>query len=215
MPPKKATAVPKKAAAEAAGISGISEGISGMSVSSSFKMFEMSFCGPFMIKSFVWNNQRGCQVDVFVPTLDVDDVVPNVSKDGLYLEVQLAVPEFFYEEARALQQTAGTAGVNANTHIVTAHQDVVQEVRKAYHHSPKVFGKPQRIKLPFKCHLDIPEWEVMNFAGVGIEDGSLQDAAGNPLPVQQYHAVLKVDLLADERRAAKKVAGRARIIQTP
>lgn len=211
MPPKKAATAKK----EAPDVDGISAGVGGLNVSAASKSFDLSFSGPFMIKHFIHNTQKACQVDVFVPTLSHQDVFPSISKDGMYLEVQIVVPEFFYEEARALQQSVGAPGINLNTHFVTAHQNVVQEIRKAYSQATQTLSKPQRIKLPFKCKQDIVDWEVMNFPGIEIEDGVYTDAAGEGIPMQQYHAVLKVDLLADERMAARKVTGRSRIIQTP
>jgi hypothetical protein len=216
MPPKKATPSKKDPDVDA-----VNTAVSNLSVNSAAsKSFELSFSGPYMIKSFIHNAVKGCQVDVFVPTLVHDDVTPTVSKDGMYLEVQIVVPEFFYEEARAMQQHAGIAGVNANTNLITAHQAVVQEIRKSYSQSPAVIAKPQRIKLPFKCKVDISDWEVMNFPGITIDNGTtVHDEHGTAnavaVPMQQYYAVLKVDLVADERMAARKPTGRSRIIQTP
>jgi hypothetical protein len=215
MPPKKSPAAAKKEP----DVDGVSTGVSNMNVSS-YKSWELAFAGPLMVKSFMHNNIKGCQVDVWVPTLLHDSVFPTVSKDGMYLEVQIVVPEFFYEEARAMQQHAGIAGVNANTNLITAHQAVVQEIRKSYSQSPAVIAKPQRIKLPFKCKVDISDWEVMNFPGITIDNGTtVHDEHGTAnavaVPMQQYYAVLKVDLVADERMAARKPTGRSRIIQTP
>lgn len=216
MPPKKAapkSAAPKKEA-PATSVDELAAGVSGLSVNSKASNFELSFVGPFFVKSYVWNDQYKIQVDVYVPTLGEDNLLVNVSKDGYYLEVTVACPEVFYEADRIMAANNGVAGVDANSHLVTAHQDVVQEVRTAYATKAFVHGKPQRIKLPVKCQTDIEAWEIQNYATIQIDNGTV-DAAGDPVPMQQYMSVLKVDLNAEQRRTQRKVRGRSRIIQTP
>ena len=62
MPPKKTTTAGKEKKSDGT-VDGISSGVSNMNVSS-FKPWELAFAGPYMVKSFMHNNIKGCQVDV-------------------------------------------------------------------------------------------------------------------------------------------------------
>jgi len=56
------------------------------------------------------------------------------------------------------------------------NEDVVQEVRVAYTTANEVVGKPQQIKLPFPCKVDINSWEIVALAHDPLVQ--VTDAAG-------------------------------------
>jgi hypothetical protein len=113
----------KKATPKKDGVDGVTEGVSTMAVGI-FSSFSMDMKLPFMVKHFLDNNQKACQVDVLVPTTQVGDInVLNVTGIGNYLEVGVAVPSVFWTEDCVLRANQHRAGVNQSSHVCTAHEE--------------------------------------------------------------------------------------------
>jgi hypothetical protein len=118
------------------------------------------------------------------------------------------VPEFFAEEEQMMAANVGIAGFDANTSLATAHQDIVQRVRKVHNSDKDILGDtPQRVKLPFKCEEDVIHWEAMLFNG----DEDVSAASGD----QQYFSVLKIDLLSSENPMQRRARGAMLVIGSP
>ena len=205
MPPKK---TPSKAAAKPkATVESATNSMASMSVSG-FKPYSMAFQSPYMVRSFLHNDRKGCTVEFLVLTVSEDDIRLSVDPGGLVLSLGIVMPEFFPEEERVLVSNMGVAGFDNNTNQYTAHQHVVQAIRREYAAEPEIVGAPQKVKLPFQCELDIAGQEMVLFNG----DEEISAGLGG---VQQYFSVLKVDLLAVERTTARKSKPAIRIVGSP
>ena len=203
MPPKQKKTPTKPKPEAPTTVDFATKAMSTMSVAG-FKSWSMDFEFPYMIKSFMHNNRKGCIVEFLVLTVSEDIVRCSVDPGGLVLSFGLVVPEFFPEEERVLVSNMGVAGFDQNTSQFTAHSHVVQDIRKVYSAKPEIIGKPQKIKLPFQCELDILHQELQLFNG----DELVSAGAGS----QQYFSLLKVDLLAIERTTAKKARAGMRVV---
>ena len=118
------------------------------------------------------------------------------------------VPEYFAEEERIMAANFGSAGFNANTSLATAHQDIVQRIRKVHNGDREILGdSPQRIQLPFKCEEGAIQWEFMLFNG----DQYVSAASGD----QQYFSIVKIDLLSAEKTVQRRQRGAMRVVGSP
>ena len=201
MPPKKTPTKPKVAPTT---VDSATKSMASMSVSG-FKPYSMNFVSPFMVKSFLHNDRKGVTVEFLVLTVSEESIRLSVDPGGLVLSLGIIVPDFFPEEERLLVSNMGVAGFDSNTNQYTAHQAVVQDIRKEYAAKPEIVGAPQKVKLPFQCELDIVGQELTLFNG----DNEISAGLGG---IQQYYSVLKVDLLAVERTTQKKSRPAMRVV---
>jgi hypothetical protein len=74
---------------------------------------------------------RKLAVDFLVPSLPQESFKPRVSKNGLYLELTVVLPDFFYNNGRLIEAFADEKGKNivtVNHSMITAFTDSVNKI---------------------------------------------------------------------------------------
>jgi len=64
-----------------------------------------------------------------------------------------------------------------------------------------ILGNPMQIKLPFKCHAEVANWELLAFDNLDREFNQLMGR------VQQHFLILSIDLLGIEKTRKNRPTG--------
>jgi hypothetical protein len=203
---KAATTPSTKSTAPAAAedsVASLTSGIKKLTVSS-FTPFSMSIAWPYMVKQYTKNSRWVCSVEFLTFAMDIDMFQEAVMNNGTTLELTTTVPSWFPEEDRLL---AANTDINENTNEATAHQDVVQLIRKMYAGKKEYTGTPQIVKLPFACEQEAEDKSAELYHG----NEEISTQSGH----QQYLQVVKFELISTEKKLKKKKVGTMRIIGSP
>ena len=109
---------------------------------------------------YSWLDDTGVRklaVDFLVPSLPKDSFKPRVSKNGLYLELTVVMPDFFYNKGRLIEAFADEKGKNivtVNHSMITAFTDSVNKIMAEPGNEDGTVLYRERHKLEFKVDHD-------------------------------------------------------------
>ena len=93
------------------------------------KNFGIDFVMPFVIYDYIEEKRRRVNADFLVPTLDREKFSPRVTSDGMELQVETAVPNFFQSSARVMLANKNKDRTfTKNTHKATAFEEVIRRM---------------------------------------------------------------------------------------
>lgn len=124
--------------------------------------------GEITMKPMVYNwlDDKGVRklgVDFLVPSLPKKSFKPRVSKSGMYLELTVVMPDFFYNKGRLIEAFAGEKGnkaVTANHSMITAFTDSVNKIMAEPGNEDGTVLYRERHKLEFKVDHDF-EYDLL------------------------------------------------------
>jgi hypothetical protein len=101
---------------------------------------------------------------------------------------------------------------NVNTSFAQAHRELVDDLWKAFNHANHVLGKPQLIRLPFKCELRLRQNECLLFDG---DPDVINEISTPQAQLPQFHTVLTVSLNSIEESTDMRNTGGLRVVGSP
>jgi hypothetical protein len=196
----------------------LAEDLKTMKVSSPPKQYSMGFQNPYIMYQYVEDGNQLVSIDVLVPNVHRKYIRPSIHSSGMYFDLGIAVPEFFWQANRLIAANKGEEGFNKNTHKATAFQQAAKKIEEdfnTFETEEVLSGAPQRFKLPFKVEHDYytgdggKGWEVQIFDN---EDEDLHDELEGEV---MSFFVLSVNLVSVEKPRKQKRKGTMRRIGSP
>jgi hypothetical protein len=186
-----------------------------MSISS--KKYNMGFQNPYIMYQYVEDGNQLVSVDVLVPSVHRRFIRPSIHSSGMYFDLGIAVPEFFWNADRLVAANKEHTSFNKNTHKATAFQQAAKKIQEDFNtfETEEVLSGAQRFKLPFKVEPDYytgdggEGWEVQIFDN---EDTELYDELDGEV---MSFFVLSVNLVSVEKPRQQKRKGTMRRIGSP
>jgi hypothetical protein len=135
-------------------ISNLGEGLTTMSISS--KKYNMGFQNPYIMYQYIEDGNQLVSIDVLIPCVHRKFIRPSIHSCGMYFDLGIAVPEFFWQANRLIAANEGDNGFNKNTHKATAFQQAAKKIQEDFNtfETEEVLSGVQRFKLPFKVEPD-------------------------------------------------------------
>ena len=157
---------------------------------------------PFLMYDYVKSNRHRCTIDLFVTFLSKEFFKPRVLPNGRLLELCTVMPRFFVHKRRMMKANADAA-FTEDTHKATAYRKEAKKVEEEHglldDSDAKVVGKPQVIKLPFKCEEAIVGWEAQFHRN--------KDPAFEGLTTNAFHCILSIDLVSVIKPKKRSMGG--------
>ena len=175
---------------------------------------QASIMKPMLYNWLDSNGRQKVTVDFLVQSLPEDHFRPKVSSDGMYLELGIVVPDFFYNKGRLIEASGNKRKghqVGSSHHKVTAFAQAVNDIKAGDDYEETIVCK--HVKLPFKLERDFrsddhgPGWELQAFA----HDNE------DLFQMHQCYFVLTVELESFIKPCKSKISGKKalRAISSP
>ena len=178
----------------------ISEGFSEMSIDNN--AFSVDFKCPFMQYGYIEQNQSYCEVDMLVLTLSSKYFRPKMQTGGLNLEVGIMVPSILLDKRRLMLLKAKDRNFIDDCHQATSFKESTDNIQEHFNSPDELFGRPQVIKLLFKCETQIVEWTVNPY------DANSSKVAKKLENNRQYISILSIKLRSVRKPLGKKQKGK-------
>ena len=169
--------------------------------------FGMEVVFPYFLYTYEEMDQMHVTIDFLVFGFKESAFRPQVASGGQELELRTIIPPMFVHPDRLFQ---ANEEINDNTHKATAYKMMVDSIQKKHGDGTseqRLFGDPQRVKLPFTCEQEISMWEVQHFPN---SDRDFDPMTGHTHMV----SILAIDLVATEKRVRKRNGG-VRVFGSP
>lgn len=168
--------------------------------------FNMSFFFPHIMYTYMEDIRRMVTIDFLVIGQSKEKYRPKVVSDGGVFQLGMVIPPMFVDENRLMRAFEHDTAFNEDTHQATALREIVGKHTGHLDIEENLMGTPMQIKLPFKCEMDIKEWEMIALDN----DESFTKEVG----LQQYYFILSVTLIGVEKVKQVKKAGGFRMLGT-
>ena len=136
----------------------IAEGFSDISID--INAFSLNLKCPYMQYRYIEENQSFYEVDILVLTMSSKYFRHKMQTGGLNLEMGIMVPDNILNKRRLMLLKSKYRSFIDDYHQATSFKESTDNIQEAFNSPDELFGRPQVIKLIFKCKTHIVEWSV-------------------------------------------------------
>ena len=115
---------------------------------------------PYIQYGYIEENQSFYEVDILVLTMSSKYFRHKMQTGGLNLEMGIMVPDNILNKRRLMLLKSKYCSFIDDYHQATSFKESTDNIQEAFNSPDELFGRPQVIKLIFKCKTHIVEWSV-------------------------------------------------------